>query len=120
MVRRLMMSPDRVNQILAAGPNWAHKFLRNTPEEFRVWVAERIASLIGDVDLRRARITEEFRIARASAGTDRKTFALLVKDRPDAGALFNLSQGKEIDSWLWREVRPEHELSYRRVDEAVA
>lgn len=120
MVRRLMMAPDRVEQILAAGPDWMERFLRDTPEEFRVWVTDRVRTLITDVDHLRAMITHKFRIASAAADGDRKAFALIVKDLPSSGAMFNLLQGKEIDSHLWREVRPEHELPYRRVDEAVA
>jgi RNA ligase len=120
LVRRLMMAPDRIEEILAAGPDWQERFLRNTPEEFSDWVFDRITGMIGVANLRRAEITREYEIARADAGEDRKTFALVVKDRPDAGALFGLLQDREIDTFIWRELRPEHELPYRRIDESVA
>jgi RNA ligase len=120
LVRRLMMAPDRIEEILAAGPDWQERFLRNTPEEFSDWVFDRITGMISVANLRHAEIIREYESARADAGGDRRTFALAVKDRPDAGALFGLLQNREIDTFIWRELRPGHELPYRRIDESVA
>ncbi|HET9258014.1 MAG TPA: hypothetical protein VFO16_22825 [Pseudonocardiaceae bacterium] len=73
------------------------------------------------VDLVRRLMTTPDRVERIiTAGADCKAFALLVKNCPHAGALFGLFQGHEIDSYLWREARPEHELPYKKIDKAVA
>lgn len=120
LVRRLMMSPERVGQILAAGPDWRDRFLRDVPEEFGDWVTMRISDLEQRVERCRAELLARYSTARSTAGDDRKAFALLVKDHPQSGALFSLRQDREIDTFLWRTVRPEHELPYKHVDEAVA
>ncbi|MGH2897005.1 MAG: hypothetical protein ACRDRO_14260 [Pseudonocardiaceae bacterium] len=51
---------------------------------------------------------------------DQPTGMGLARDGEDFNLLMALWRGHEVLTSLWREVRPEHELPYRAVDEAVA
>jgi RNA ligase len=77
------------------------------PDEFLVWVDKVTAELTAAKD---ALVTE----ARAAfeltpQGTDRKTFALEASRHPLRSALFLLLDGRPIDEWAWKQVRPDWE-----------
>lgn len=131
MVRRLCLAPDRISEILAVGDDWRDTFTSGVPEEFREWVDARVADLENAVRGRRLELESLFETLLGAAGFKlgetrtreaSKVFAEITRDR--AGENFNLImtlwRGQEIESALWREARPEHELPYRVMDEAVA
>lgn len=131
LVRRLCLSPDRVNQVLAAGPDWLDTFEENTPEEFRTWVEDRVAELRTAVRKRQVQLVMDFHVVKAGAGLsdgdpgDRehsKRFAAAARDRTgvDFNLVMALWRGHDVLTAVWREVRPEHELPYRATDEATA
>jgi hypothetical protein len=101
------------------------------PEEFRDWVIARVQDMLSAVAERRAVLNASFEhllfeadVPRDASPSreDSKKFAATA--RAQAGDDFNLMmslwRGHEIASTLWREIRPEHELPYRAVDESVA
>lgn len=113
---RLKLGPARIAQITAAGPDWIEPLRENTPPEFRAWVNVRVAEMIDSVECLHGELTCEFKIAREKAGDDRKAFALLVAGSQHAGAMFKLLNNQEIDSYLWLQYRPDHELPYVKGD----
>jgi RNA ligase len=131
LTRRLFLAPDRINGILEIGPAWLEPFVTKVPEEFRDWVIARVQDMLSAVAERRAVLNASFEhllfeadVPRDASPSreDSKKFAATA--RAQAGDDFNLMmslwRGHEIASTLWREIRPEHELPYRAVDESVA
>lgn len=106
LVQRLMMSPDRIERVLDAGPEWEKTFVEGIPDELHRWMITTISGLRDTVAALRREILADFTAIDHEARGDRKEFALLAKGHPDAGALFALRDGKEIVTYLWREVRP--------------
>jgi RNA ligase len=131
LVRRLFLGPARINEILAVGDDWLDKYLENTPEEFRAWVVEQVAEMVSVVAARRLELRVDFGILCGMAGLepgqekDRETskkFVELVRAKvPEKfHMMMAFWRGHEIDTQLWRDIYPEHELPYRAVDEDVS
>jgi RNA ligase len=120
LVRRLMMSPDRVERIQAVGPDWLDTFLAGVPDEFYQWVRARVAELQEQAEALLADILAIYGKYAAEAGEDRKAFAMLAKDHEHSGALFSLNVGREIDTYVWRLVYPAHEIPFMNRGEDVA
>jgi RNA ligase len=131
LVRKLMMSPDRINQILAVGPGWLSTFLTGTPEEFRDWVQEKVWEFqrahtlrLQDLELSLSRMLETADIPCSAVGgpsrEDAKAFAAAGRSHPDFQLLMTMLRGHEVETAIWRAQRPDHELPYRAVDESVA
>lgn len=131
MTRKLFLSPERINGILTVGAAWLGPFTRDVPEEFRDWVFQRVGEMEHAIATRHQQLIKDFHAAVSGAGVvktdtptreDSKVFATYT--RAHCGGDFNLMmsmwRGHEIESTLWREIRPEHELPYRAVDESVA
>lgn len=132
MVKRLYLAPDRIQGILDVGADWLTAYLVNTPEEFRAWVVTRVAEMRDEVARRTMLHHAQLLVLCAHLGVapptgvpDRglsKRFTALVLEKcpGDFHMLMGLWRGQEIVSQLWRDVRPEHELPYRAVDEDAA
>jgi RNA ligase len=132
LVRRLMLGPDRIAQVLAVGPDWLQTFQKNTPEEFRDWVLDRVSEFKQRHEERLSALKRQLRSALeqahlsydvVTAGPTReeaKAFAAVARDLPDFNLVMTLFRGGEVETSLWRELRPEHELPYRALDESVA
>lgn len=120
LVRRLMMSPDRIERVLGVGGDWLGTFLSGVPDEFYQWVKLRVAELGEQVEDHRASILATYEELRAAAGDDRKAFALLAKDHEHQGALFSLLLNREIETYLWRLAYPAHEIPFMNRGEDVA
>jgi RNA ligase len=131
LVRKLMMGPADINWILAVGPNWLETFLVGTPEEFRDWVQEKVWEFNRARTLRHKALELSLHLLLATADVPRsavggpsreeaKAFAAAGRSHPDFQLLMTMLRGHEIESTIWRELRPAHELPYRAVDESVA
>jgi RNA ligase len=131
MTRKLFMAPDRINGILTVGAAWLGPFTRDVPEEFRDWVLQRVTEMETAVAKRRIELAMDFHDLCSGIGLvpstdpsreDSKKFASNARARTgdDFNLMMSLWRGREIESTLWREIRPEHELPYRAVDESVA
>lgn len=131
LVRRLMLGPDRVAQVLAVGANWLDNFQKNTPEEFRNWVLDRVSEFQHRREERLAGLKralygalDAVSLPRAVIGSptrdEARAFAAAARDLEDFNLIMTMFRGNEIETALWRELRPEHELLYREVDESVA
>jgi RNA ligase len=120
LVRRLMMSPDRIERVQGIGRDWLDTFLAGVPDEFYQWVKLRVAELGEQVETHRASILATYEKFRAEAGDDRKAFALLAKDHEHQGALFSLLLDREIETYLWRLAYPAHEIPFMNRSEDVA
>jgi RNA ligase len=131
LTRKLFLAPDRINGILTVGAAWLGPFTRDVPEEFRDWVLQRVTEMESAVGWRRHRLREGFGILLGMSGwedgqeRDRpisKRFAEIARAKcpDDFNLMMSLWRGHEIESTLWREIRPDHELPYRAVDESVA
>jgi RNA ligase len=131
LTRRLFLAPDRINGILEIGPGWLEPFVTQVPEEFRDWVIQRVTEMERAVYARLQQLLDTFNILRAMLGDgghssasreDSKRFAEIARATApqDFNLMMSLWRGHEIASTLWREIRPEHELPYRAVDESVA
>jgi hypothetical protein len=87
------------------------------PDEFLVWVDKTTAELT-------AAHTDLIAAARAEFeqmphGVDRKTFALAAQTSPLQSALFSMLDGRDIDDWAWKQVRPDWAPA-RMISEDVA
>ena len=132
LVKRLYLAPDRIQGILDVGENWLDTYLQNAPEEFRSWVVDKVAEMTGEVErramLHRAQLLvlcAHLGVAPPGGAPDRalsKRFTELTRKKcpQDFHMVMGLWRGQEITSELWRQVRPEHELPFRVLDEAVA
>jgi RNA ligase len=131
LVRRLMLSPDRITQVLAVGANWLDNFKKGTPEEFWGWVSDRVSDFQHRREERLAALKralygalDEAFLPRAVIGSPSReeaaTFAAAARNLPDFHLLMTMLRGNEIETAIWRELRPEHELPYRDMGEDVA
>lgn len=85
------------------------------PDEFHDWVLEVYARLNAQVGKRRFDLGAAFHRAVSQLGPEsatdprhlKKEFAMLVKDDPDAWALFALYEGKDIRAKLWEQAKPD-------------
>jgi RNA ligase len=131
LTRKLFLAPDRINGILTVGAAWLGPFTRDVPEEFRDWVLQRVTEMENAVGKRRIELAMDFHDLCTGIGLvpstdpsreDSKKFAATARARTgdDFNLMMSLWRGHEIESTLWREVRPDHELPYQAVDESVA
>lgn len=131
LVRRLMLSPDRITQVLAVGENWLDNFKKGTPEEFWGWVSDRVSEFHHRREERLAGLYRAMRETCAAAGVfleargaptrdEARAFAAAGRDHPDFNLIMTMFRGNEIETAIWRELRPEHELPYRDMGEEVA
>lgn len=131
LVRKMFLAPDRINGILTVGAAWLGPFTRDVPEEFRDWVLQRVTEMETAVAKRRIELAMDFHDLCTGIGLepstdpsreDSKKFASNARARTgdDFNLMMSMWRGHEIESTLWREIRPEHELPYRAVDESVA
>lgn len=119
LVRLFMMGPDRVKRIQDAGADWYDSFVAAAPDELQTWISNTVDGMCDSVEEMRAEVHVEFvRLASGAAG-DRRQFAAAAGKHPHSGALFALWDNRQIDSYLWREARPAHELPYK-INEGVA
>lgn len=91
--------------------------LENVPDEFFDWVK----ATTTDLTNKHNALTSEARKVYATIPTeDRKTFALAAATHGNLRpALFALLDGKSIDDWAWKLIRPVHQLPFKQ-SEAVA
>lgn len=132
LVKRLYLAPDKIKGILDVGEDWLGAYLTNTPEEFREWVVARVTEMHNEVARRKMLHRAQLLVLCAHLGVhpptgvpDRalsKRFTELVAQKcpQDFHMIMGLWRGQEIVSELWRQVRPEHEVPFRQLDEAVA
>lgn len=116
---KLGLDPLRAQEILAAGDHWLESMLAHVPDEFFAWVKDTIAQIENHVAQMRRESLAAFE-AVAHARTDRKTFAALTMQSPHANALFRLLDGKEIETYLWKQAYPAAERGWLSRSEDVA
>lgn len=119
LVRLFMMGPDRVKRIQDAGADWYDSFTAAAPDELQAWIANTVDGMCEGVEAMRVEIQSEYARLGSAAGGDRRQFAAVAGKRPHSGALFALWDNRQIDSYLWREARPAHELPYKVIEEAA-
>lgn len=120
LVKWFRMGPDRVKRVQDAGEYWYHAFITGAPDELRAWIEHTVDQLRAEVGAMRFDIHTDFERLADEANGDRREFAALVGKHPHSGALFSLWDEQQIDSYLWRAVRPPHELPYREPEEVAA
>ncbi len=131
LVRRLFLSPRRVGEIRAAGQDWLTPLVESVPDEFHEWVVGHVTRMISAVKLRRDQLRTVFGVLRYESGvtweqnpTREESSRFAAHARASGGKDFHLMMAlwrrHEIESTLWREIMPEHEAPFRRVDEAVS
>jgi len=117
---RLGLDPDRAAEILAVGPDWLGRLTEGVPDEFHGWLRSTISGILARVDGQRTYLESEGTTLREAHGSDRKAYARAVADRPDAGAMFLLLDGKDITFYLWKAAYPPPEKAWGARSEDVA
>lgn len=116
---KLRIDPAEAAEVLAAGDDWQEKMLAGVPDEFFGWCRRQIVSLQRCVELYRWEIEGTFK---AMEGKSRKEIASQLGQFEDSGAcaVFNLLDGKQIDTYCWLRARPDSTDPYRPVSEDAA
>lgn len=117
---RLGLDPDRAAEILAVGGNWLDGLLDGVPDEFHAWLRDTAEQVTADAEAFLALVTSAAQALKAEHGSDRKAYALAVKGRPDAGALFLLYDGRDITANAWKHAYPEASRPFAEHGEDVA
>lgn len=106
------VNPVHAAQIRAAGPDWLSTILKNTPDEFYVWVNSTVDSIIATMNKTRQEILGDFRML-FDTHHDRKSFAIAARNYPHTTALFMLLDSRDITPYLCKVSRPNVELPFR-------
>ncbi len=108
-LHRIMSSTSNrtIWEALSAGTD-LDQIMESVPDEFMEWVEDVSTALEGDYNSLKAAARVEFdRIASEVGTQDRKAFALIAKESPNAGLLFAMLDDKDLAPLLWRRLRPE-------------
>lgn len=103
---RLGLDPARAAEILEAGDRWEDRLLEGVPDEFHAWLRATIADLATQAGAVRQEVTAAADWLLATHGSDRKAYALVAKHHPHAGLLFQLYDGRDITTQIWKTVYP--------------
>lgn len=92
------------------------------PDEFHGWAGEVAARLLATVESNAAEVESAYSTILASLppAPTRKDFALLAKDHPRRGQLFNRHDGKEYRRSLWDECYPASKVGPRPATDDAA
>lgn len=118
LVRKLQLAPNRIKEILAVGPDWQDIYMQGVPEEFRVWVVDRIGTLNRAAAEQRRVIADAFTQLQATA-TDAHRSGLVTAARQITEhwrIVLLQMDGRQIETWVWTQVRPGHERPFRSDD----
>jgi RNA ligase len=127
LVHELRTGPKRIEEVLAAGPDWLDTYLAGVPEEFGDWVLATVHRL-AEGALRRLvelcalylRVSPTGAIRYLTPET-RFAFVRAAQDvTSDWRLLMAIHDGEERHTWAWREVYPEPESPFRDRVEAAA
>lgn len=120
LVRKLMLDPARIERVKSVGANWFLKFLEGVPDEFFAWIKSTTTGMLSDVAQLRSEIESELSELQEESAGVRKVFASLASKRAHRGALFAMLDGYEIETYLWRQVYPAHDLPFMTRHEEAA
>lgn len=120
--KRLRISADDAERALAAGPNWLDALIEGVPDEFYGWIRSRIDQINGDVGRLRAQVAAALVEFGDLYSGNRICLAGATRDHALRGAIMRAADGRidQIEHWVWRAVRPQHETPFRVPDEDVA
>lgn len=100
------LSPKFVWERLAAGDS-VEKICDGIPDEFYHYVKELATPILSEFDKVKQECYDCFnKITERVGSNDRKMFALESANYPHRAAMFSLLDGKDIDGYVWKRVKP--------------
>lgn len=115
---KLGIDPARAESILAAGEDWREKMLAGVPDEFFAWCRAALADIEADVAAIRDEVLTT--VAALPDGATRKEIAARLGFVAHPAAVFNVLDGKEIDTYCWKAAYPTADRGWLSRSEDVA
>lgn len=115
---KLRIDPAEAVEVLEAGDDWQEKMLAGVPDEFFGWCRRVIAGI--ELDVHAIRDEVGIVVGGLPEGATRKEIAARLGFSPHSGAVFNVLDGKQIDTYCWLQARPDSTEPYRPFSEDVA
>lgn len=113
----LKIDPKDADRRLEMGSDWLEKLIETVPDEFYQWLRLQIAEIGSSVGHLRCTLGGAM-VSRQ--GMTRREFVDSVTPHPHRGLLFQLYDGRDIETQLWLSARPGAEKPFMTVTEDTA
>lgn len=110
-------TPKAIWEILSSGQDFS-KWLEGVPDEFYLWVHGHVSTLRAQYDDLIKLVHEEYIAVKTTPSVvDRRSFAMVAKNREVSAALFMLLDGRDISDWAWKQLKPRGDAVFAQDEE---